>query len=126
MKILVTGANGFIGQALCERMLSEGWQVRGTVRSLNHPDDLSSEVDIFQVGSIGPETNWTKALEGVDTVVHLAARVHIMTNDTHDPLTLFREINVAGTERLAREAAFANVKRFIYMSSVKVNGTSIE
>ena len=119
---MVIGANGFIGRALCERMLTEGWQVRGTVRSLDQLNNLPSGVDALSVGSIGPDTEWSKALIGIDTVVHLAARVHVINDTVADPSAAFRLVNVNGTKRLAREAAFANVKRFIYMSSVKVNG----
>lgn len=121
-KVLVTGANGFIGRALCESMLTEGWQIRGAVRSSIHLDNLPSRVNALQVGSIGPDTEWSKALVGIDTVVHLAARVHVINGTIIDPSAALRLVNVNGTERLARETAFANVKRFIYMSSVKVHG----
>ena len=76
--ILVTGANGFIGQALCKRMMVDGCQVRGAVRSVTQMTALSSRVEGVQVGDIGPDTDWSKALDGMDAVVHLAARVHIM------------------------------------------------
>ena len=86
MKILVTGANGFIGRALCKRLFADNWRVHGAVRSSNQFNKLPSKVNIFQVGSIGPETDWTKALEGVDAVVHLAARVHVINNTVSDTL----------------------------------------
>ena len=122
MKVLVTGANGFIGYALCNKLLDYNWKVKGIVRSKNYNYRFLSGIDISQLGSIGPRTDWSEAIVGMDCVVHLAAQVHIMKSGTSDPLTLFREINVAGTERLAREAALANVSRFVYISSVKVNG----
>lgn len=122
MTIIVTGANGFVGRTMCRRALEKGLQVRGTVRSAKDADSLPVGVETVQINSIGPDTDWSSAFTDVDTVIHLAARVH-MTNDTApDPLAAFREVNVAGTERLARMAAKAGVKRFIYLSSVKVNG----
>lgn len=122
MKILVTGANGFIGHALCNKLLADNYKINGIVRPKKYNSRILKGIDITQIESIGPKTDWSEALIGIACVVHLAARVHIVMKDTHDPLTLFREVNVAGTERLAREAASANVRRFIFMSSVKVNG----
>ncbi|MFX0197331.1 MAG: UDP-glucose 4-epimerase family protein [Candidatus Hodarchaeota archaeon] len=122
MKILVTGANGFIGYALCNKLLSDHCKVKGIVRSKSYNDRFLNGIDISQLESIGPETDWSEAINGMDYVVHLAGRVHVMPNDAQDPFSSFREINVAATERLAREAALANVKRFIYISSVKVSG----
>jgi len=72
--------------------------------------------------SIGPDTDWGKAFDGIDTVIHLAARVHVMDETDGEPLAAYRRVNVAGTERLARSAAAAGVKRFVFLSSVKVNG----
>ena len=120
--VLVTGANGFIGNALCRRMLAEGWHVRGAVRSLSPKAALPSGMDIVAIGSIGPSTEWETALEGIDTVVHLAARVHVMDESTADPVIAYREINVAGTMHLAQIAKFKEVRRFVYVSSIKVNG----
>jgi nucleoside-diphosphate-sugar epimerase len=74
------------------------------------------------VGAIDGETDWTDALIGVDVVIHLAARVHMMKDKAADPLAVFRTINVAGSLNLARQAAAAMVKRFVFISSVKVNG----
>lgn len=122
MKVLVTGANGFVGKALCKSMESNGWHVRGTVRSAEQAAKLPAGVEVVQIESIGEETDWSDALAGVDTVVHLAARVHVMNDTATDPLSAFRQVNVAGTERLARMAATNSVKRFVYISSVKVNG----
>ena len=121
-KVLVTGANGFIGQTLCERMLAEGWQVRGTVRSLNQLNNLPSGVDALPVGSIGPDTEWSKVLIEIDTVVHLAARVHVMKDFASNPFAEYHKVNVMGSERLALTASECGVKRFIFMSSVKVSG----
>ncbi len=86
MHILVTGANSFIGRALCKKMLADGWQVRGTVRSSKRSDMVSPNLDAVKIESIGPDTDWTKALNRVDAVVHLAARVHVMNDTASDPL----------------------------------------
>lgn len=115
-RVLVTGANGFVGQALCPQLENSGWSVRKAVR-------LSQE-DCVAVGDIGPNTDWRAALDGMDAVVHLAARAHIMQDKAQDPLAAYRAVNCAGTENLARQAAQAGVKRLVYVSSIKVNGES--
>ena len=124
MNVLVTGANGFIARALCKRMLADGYQVRGAVRDGRQMTVLPSGVERVQIGNIGPKTDWSKALAGIGAIVHLAARVHVMHDRAADPLSAFRQVNVAGTERLAQQAAEAGVKRMVYLSSVKVNGES--
>jgi len=121
-KALITGAAGFVGTALCKRMLDEGWLVRGAVRSLSDQKRLPGGIEAVSVGSIGPDTVWTHALAGVDIVIHLAARTHVTREVDLDSLKQYRMINVAATDRLARAAVAAGVKRFIYLSSVKVNG----
>jgi nucleoside-diphosphate-sugar epimerase len=121
MKILVTGANGFIGGAVCSHLLAEGWQVFGAVRrDVRLPDGVVPR----RIADIGPDTAWVEALVGIDAVVHLAARVHVMHEDADDPLAAFRRANTAGTLRLAHEAARLEVRRFIFMSTIKVNGES--
>ena len=121
-QILLTGANGFIGSALCERLSADGYKVRGAVRGSEDLKKLPSEIDVVQVESIGSDTDWSKALNSVDAVVHLAARVHVLNDTTSDPLVAFRWVNVKGTERLAQQAAATGCRRFVFMSSVKVNG----
>jgi len=121
-KVLVTGAGGFIGRAFCTRILAEGWRVRGTVRSESDVSRLPNGVEAFSFVSIDSDTKWDDALEGIDTIVHLAARVHVMDDSSFDPLTEYRRVNVDGTKCLAMEAAKAEVKRFIFISSIKVNG----
>jgi len=120
--ILVTGATGFVGRYFCAGLVADGWLVRGAVRSDKDPQRLPPGVEPAIVGSIGPDTEWSQALAGVDIVVHLAARVHVMADSVADPLTEYRLVNTAGTERLAREAARAGVKRLVFLSSIKVNG----
>lgn len=118
-QVLVTGANGFIGSVLCATLEDAGYSVRRCVRTLTAPD---VGVNVVTVGDIGGETDWSAALAGIDTVVHLAARAHILRDDIGDPLREFRRVNTVGTERLARQAAAAGVKRFVYVSSIGVLG----
>lgn len=118
-RVLVTGANGFIGKALLAELIAAGFDAKGTVRSSVSCADQSAAMVI---GDINASTVWQDALLGVDVVVHLAARVHVMKETVADSLRAFREVNVAGTENLARQAAANGVRRFIYLSSIKVNG----
>ena len=120
MKILVTGANGFIGYNLCAFLKGKGCFVRGAVR--NNVRNVLRVDEYIRVGDINESTDWQQALAGVDTVIHLAARVHIINDPAANPVEVFRKVNVLGTERLARMAAKTGVKRFIFISSVKVNG----
>ncbi len=126
MNILITGANGFIGKSLCKRMLADGYQVRGAVRGTTQMTVLPSGVEGVMVGDIGPETDWSEALAGIEGIVHLAARVHVMRENSVNPLAAYREVNVEGTKCLAIAAVNAGVKRFVYISSVKVNGENTE
>ena len=118
-QVVVTGANGFVGGALCAEALAQGLCVRGVTRN---PYLLSKEVETIDVGEIDENTNWQRALNQCDVVVHLAARVHVMRESAINPLEEFRRVNVQGTEHLARSAAASGVKRFVYVSSIKVNG----
>ena len=118
--VLVTGANGFIGRALCARMSAEGWTVRAAVFPAGSP--VPAGAAAAPVADIGSTTDWSAALAGVEVVVHLAARVHVMKETLADPLEAFRAVNVAGTRRLAQSAAAAGVRRLVFMSTVKVHG----
>jgi len=119
MKILVTGANGFVGRALSAQLLLRGDAVHAAHRSPGLPTPGNKS---FLVGSIGAATDWSAALQQVEVVVHLAGRVHVM-NETHgNPVALYRETNTTGTLKLAKDAARAGVRRFIFVSSAKVNG----
>ena len=120
-RILVTGANGFVGWPLCVELVRREWQVSAAVRSANQ-----SLHESVIVGQIDEQTDWTEALRGRDVVIHLAARVHVMHDVSADPLEEFRRVNVAGTERLARAAAESGVKRLVYVSSIKVNGEATQ
>jgi nucleoside-diphosphate-sugar epimerase len=120
---LITGATGFIGQAACKQLLACGWDVKGTVRSVSQTKPvLPSGVIACSVDSLGPGTDWRAALHGIDVIVHLAARVHIMKEIAEDSLMEFRQVNTHATERLARMASQTGVKRLVFLSTVKVNG----
>ena len=122
-RVLVTGANGFIGQAFCADLPSRGYRVLGVVR--RNPDVGQQDgVQYLEMGNLDECTNWASALTGVDSVVHLAGRVHHILETAADPLAEFRHANVAITLNLARQAARSGVRRFVFVSSVKVNGES--
>ncbi len=120
IKILVTGASGFIGHTLCPALSDAGYNVCACLR--RKEKNLSLNYNVLEIDDIGPNTDWQTALTGADVVIHLAARVHILNDRSKDPLKNFRKVNVQGTEHLARMAAKAGVKKFIFISSVKVNG----
>ena len=122
MKILVTGATGFVGKALCQKLLGEGHALRAAVWQGEPFPGLPKGVEAVAISSIGQDTDWGEMLSGMDAVVHLAARVHVMEDRARDPLSAYREVNVRGTESLARAAAKAGVKRLVFLSSVKVHG----
>jgi UDP-glucose 4-epimerase len=112
--ILVTGASGFVGTALVTELERRTVPFRPTSRV---PRD-----GFFAIGDIGPGTDWTGALSGVDTVVHLAARVHQMTDSPQSAEAAHRAVNTEATLRLASEAARLGVRRLVFVSSIKVNG----
>jgi nucleoside-diphosphate-sugar epimerase len=117
MRILVTGANGFVGSALIPILKSHGHHIRASVRRAG----VTPVPDTVVTGEIGPDTDWTKALDGIDAVIHLAARVHQM-DDPADPdlvIGAYRRINVEGTRRLAEAAASAGVRRMVFVSTIK-------
>ncbi len=120
MKILVTGGSGFVGSAFVRLALQSGDQVRVAQRSTSCTFPVGVETCV--VGEIGPDTCWENALAGCDMVVHLAARVHKMNESAADPAAEYRHTNVDGTLNLARQAIAAGVKRFLFVSSIKVNG----
>jgi len=118
-KILITGVNGFVGSALCMEAVARGFDVRGATRNVC---DSPIGFENIAVGDINADTEWHSALLNCDVVIHLAARVHIMSETVDDSLSEFRLVNTTGTECLARCAATSGVKRLVYVSSIKVNG----
>lgn len=122
MKVLVTGASGFIGSALCAYLVTKGKTVVGAVRKKNINDLAGIEHRIFP--DLGTKMDWKEMLFGIDAIVHCAARVHVMNETASDPLEAFREVNVKGTVQLAEQAVENGVKRFVFISSIKVNGES--
>ena len=121
LNLLVTGASGFIGRELCAALAAKGHRVRGAVRE-DDPGAVPEGVDPVAVGDMGPQTSWSAALRSVQTVVHLAARAHVLRESEPDPLAAFRRVNTAGTETLARAAARSGAKRLVFVSSIGVNG----
>lgn len=123
MRILITGATGFIGGALAADLASAPTHhVRIAVRNPNRRADAPQHVELVTVGDLTPQTDWRTGLSDVDVVIHCAARVHVMNETALDPLAEFRRVNVEGTLNLAQQAQEAGVKRFIFISSIKVNG----
>jgi UDP-4-keto-D-QuiNAc 4-reductase len=123
--VLVTGATGFVGDVLLRSLVRAGVPVRAALRAPSpamaaaHPS-----VAPVVVGDLAADCRWDEALLGVDCVIHLAARVHVMNDAAADPLAAFRAANVEGTVRLAQAAARAGVRRLVFASSIKVNGES--
>lgn len=114
MKIAITGATGFVGSSLCNFLNTKKVTFRAVARV--------GEGDVVSIGNIDVNTNWADALVDIDVIIHAAARVHVMDDVSFDPLAEFRKVNVEGTLNLARQAVAAGVHRFIFISSIKVNG----
>ena len=123
-RIIVTGGSGFVGRALCGELDLRSCEVSRIVRVLSPP--VGAMPGPVHVSRIDAATNWLSTLHGAKTVIHLAARVHVMQDTTADPISAFRAVNVDGTLNLARQAAYAGVKRFVFVSTAKVNGESTQ
>lgn len=121
MKVLVTGATGFVGGHVCRALIDAGHEVTAAVRRSGSAPEGTLEKHVSHLDGL---TDWSAALAGQDAVVHLAARVHVMNETAENPWEEFRRANVEGTERLARDAAAAGVERFVFMSSIKASGES--
>ena len=120
--ILVTGATGFVGKAVVRRLLAEDASRRVVVAVRRDNQQWPERVLPRVTGDLEPSTDWSPALEGVAAVVHCAARVHVMADTAANPLDEFRRVNVQGTLNLVRQAAAVGVRRFVFVSSIKVNG----
>lgn len=124
MRILLTGATGFLGSSIIRRVTGdERFQVTAVVR---HPVSFDDRIAMYQVEEIDDETAWGDALHSCHAVIHAAARVHVMNDAASDPVVEYRRVNVEGTLNLARQAAQAGVRRFVFISTVKVNGEHTE
>jgi nucleoside-diphosphate-sugar epimerase len=119
MTILLTGASGFVGKAILKTAQKRGLRIRPVFRSMHSAKDHLEAVLVPKLDGV---TDWSQALKGVDLVIHAAARTHVMRDDEHDPLAEYFRVNVAGTLNLARQAVEAGVRRFVFISSIKVNG----
>jgi len=117
--LLITGAQGFVGLPLSKALVNLGYQVRGAVRD---EPLINKTLNTISIGDINGDTAWVEALVDVSVVIHLAARVHVMNEKADDALSAYRKVNVLGTLNLAKQAVLAGVKRFIFISSIKVNG----
>ena len=124
--ILVTGATGFVGNAVVRCLLAEDASRRVVVAVRRNNQQWSERVLPRVTGDLEPSADWSPALEGVSAIVHCAARVHVMADTAADPLAEFRRVNVQGTLNLARQAAAVGVRRFVFVSSVKVNGEATQ
>jgi nucleoside-diphosphate-sugar epimerase len=115
--VLVTGANGFIGRALCDVLAASGRRVRKAVRM-----PVPGLPDAVAVGDIGPDTDWGAAFDGVECILHLASPSDPQRGSPAESLAGYRRVNVAGSRRLAEQAAAAGARRLVFMSTIKVNG----
>ena len=118
--ILLTGANGFVGKELVIQSKKRNLEVKCVIRGKS-PSPVK-ENSTIRIDSISTHGDWARELLDVESIIHTAARVHIMNDDASDSLVEFRKINTDGTLNLARQAADSGIKRFIYLSSIKVNG----
>ncbi|HEY4365969.1 MAG TPA: NAD-dependent epimerase/dehydratase family protein [Steroidobacteraceae bacterium] len=121
VRVLISGSTGFVGRALLEHLAAyPEFELRAAIRGDARP--AATKVATVRIADIAAGTDWREALRGVHVVIHLAARVHVMREGAHDSLTQFRAVNTAGTLNLADQAAQAGVRRFIFLSTIGVNG----
>ena len=124
-RVLITGANGFIGRAVCQYLRSSGYTLSGTTRDANKKRGPAN-IPLYNIPQLGIDTDWLPSVSGAEAIVHLAARVHVMRDFLSDPLVEFRRVNRDETIKLAEAAVSASVKRLIFVSTVKVNGEVTE
>jgi len=125
-RVLVTGANGFVGRQLSMELAAAGWHVRAAVRMPFRPQSSALPYEEHLVGTIGRDTDWTVALSGVEAVVHLAGLSIIRDTCAESALAAFRDVNVEGTRRLARACLQNGVRRILFLSSIRAVGERTE
>ncbi|MDB9957973.1 NAD-dependent epimerase/dehydratase family protein, partial [Oceanospirillaceae bacterium] len=119
MKVVLTGASGFLGGHICKALFGEpNVDLCAVVRS---PKSIMAD-RVVEISDIGVETDWSSVLTGENVVIHAAAQAHIVGKDEAKLLTEYRRVNVDGTLNIARQAASSGVRRFIFISSIGVNG----
>ena len=122
MRVLVTGANGFIGRELVQNLVQDGYSVVAPVRRFT--PYIPKAVKQVVISDLSEIVDWTEVLSGVTTVIHLAARAHVISESEENPSETFYRVNTQVTIDIARQAASVGVQKFIYMSSIGVNGNS--
>ena len=122
MHVLITGATGFVGKTLTEYLLEKGLHVRAQTRNLHNAAVIHSNLQWVETGEITANTNWTEALDGVDVIVHLAQRAHVMKETSESYVDHYRKVNVEAFENLISQSVLAGTKKIIFLSSIKVNG----
>lgn len=121
MKILLTGASGFVGKGVLKAAELRGLDIRPVYRSM---DSAKGQPNAALISEMDGATDWSQALQGVNVVIHLAARAHVVRKEALDPMAEFLRVNVDGALNLARQSAAAGVRRFVFISSIKVNGVA--
>ena len=124
MNVLVTGASGFVGRHVCATLFRAGHRVHGAGRDPEPPSGLENLSEWICIKDFNSQFEWNRSLNDIDVVVHLAARVHVLDDRSSESVAEYRRVNVLGSESIARAAAARGVRRFIFGSSVKVNGES--
>lgn len=124
--VLVTGANGFIGSALTERLQLDKRKTLAISRSFNIDGNNEKYLKKIKGPDLKKDTDYSALLSNIEVLIHVAARVHVIKDRSVDSLSQFRLVNVEGTLNLAEQAKKAGVKRFIYISSIKVNGETTD
>ncbi len=120
-RILITGASGFVGRAVCKSLRVAGHSLSGTTNNIEQKRGPEN-IPLYYIREIGPDTDWSGSVAGADAIIHLAARVHVTRDTSSDPLAEHRRVNRDGTRQLAIAAAAAGVNRLVFISTVKVNG----
>ena len=120
-RILITGASGFVGRAVCKSLRVAGYSLSGTTSKIEQKRGPEN-IPLYYIPEIGPDTDWSGPVAGADVIIHLAARVHVTRDTSSDPLAEHRRVNRDGTRQLAIAAAAAGVNRLVFISTIKVNG----